>query len=152
MSEVENRLAAIGITLPQAVSPIGSYVPFTWTGSLLHLSGQVSLDENGGIKGVAGVDVDLDRAREAAHLCAINLMAQMRVAVTDLDRIKRVVKLNGFVQAGPDFFEIPAVINACSDLMAVAFGENGRHARSSVGVYRLPMNYAVEVDALVEVG
>lgn len=151
MSEVENRLSALGISLPQPVSPIGSYVPFTWSGNLLYISGQVSLDETGGVKGVVGVDLDLEAAQAGAAMCAINLIAQMREATQDLDRVKRVVKLSGFVQAGPDFYEIPKVLNGCSDLMVEAFGEAGRHARAAVGVYRLPLNYAVEVDAVVEV-
>ncbi len=93
----------------------------------------------------------MERAVAAARLCGINLIAQMRAAADgDLDRVRRVVKLGGFVQAGPDFFEIPKVVNGCSDLMVEAFGEAGRHARSAVGVYRLPLNFAVEVDAVVE--
>jgi len=150
MSEVENRLNALGISLPQPMSPAGSYVPFTWAGNLLHISGQVSIDETGGIKGVVGVDVSPEKAREAAQMCGINLLAQMRAAVGDLDRVKRVIKLNGFVQAGPDFYEIPKVLNGASDLMVEAFGDAGRHARAAVGVYRLPLNFAVEVDAIVE--
>ncbi len=150
MSEVENRLNALGISLPQPMSPVGSYVPFTWAGNLLHISGQVSIDETGGIKGVVGVDVSPEKAREAAQMCGINLLAQMRAAVGDLDRVKRVIKLNGFVQAGPDFYEIPKVLNGASDLMVEAFGDAGRHARAAVGVYRLPLNFAVEVDAIVE--
>ena len=90
------------------------------------------------------------RQADAAAMCAINLIAQIRVAVGDLDRVKRVVRLGGYVQAGPDFFDIPKVLNGCSDLMVEAFGNAGRHARSAVGVYRLPLNFAVEVDAIVE--
>ena len=151
MSEVENRLSALGVTLPQPVEPIGSYVAFNRVGDLLHISGQVSVDETGGIKGVVGEDVSLERAQEAAAMCAVNLIAQMRVAVGDLDRVKRVVKLTGFVQAGPYCYDIPKVLNGCSDLMVEAFGNAGRHARAAVGVYRLPLNFAVEVDAIVEV-
>lgn len=151
MSEVENRLNALGVSLPQPMSPVGSYVPFAWAGNLLHISGQVSIDETGGIKGVVGVDVSFDQAREAAQMCAVNLLAQMRAAVGDLDRVKRVIKLNGYVQAGPDFYDIPKVLNGASDLMVEAFGDAGRHARAAVGVYRLPLNFAVEVDAVVEV-
>jgi enamine deaminase RidA (YjgF/YER057c/UK114 family) len=93
----------------------------------------------------------MDRAIAAARLCGLSLIAQMKAACEgDLDRVVRIVKLGGFVQAGPDFFEIPRVINGCSDLMVEAFGDAGRHARSAVGVYRLPMNFAVEVDAVVE--
>lgn len=149
---VLDRLAALGVSLPQPVAPIANYVPFVRSGNLLHISGQVSIDESGGVKGVVGVDVDLETAQGAARLCGVNLIAQMSMALGgDLSRVKRVVKLGGFVQAGPDFFDIPKVLNGCSDLMVAAFDEAGRHARSAVGVYRLPLNYAVEVDAVVEV-
>ena len=152
MSEVESRLAAAGVTLPVPVAPVANYVPFVRSGSLVHISGQVSLDASGGVKGVVGADVDLETAQGAARLCAINLLAQMKAACEgDLDRVVRVVKLGGFVQAGPDFFDIPKVVNGASDLMVLAFGDAGRHARSAVGVYRLPLNFAVEVDAVVEV-
>ena len=152
MSEVESRLAAAGVTLPVPVAPVANYVPFVRSGSLVHISGQVSLDASGGVKGVVGVDVDLEAAQGAARLCGINLLAQMKAACDgDLDRVVRVVKLGGFVQAGPDFFDIPKVVNGASDLMVLAFGDAGRHARSAVGVYRLPLNFAVEVDAAVEV-
>jgi enamine deaminase RidA (YjgF/YER057c/UK114 family) len=152
MSQVEERLAALGVSLPQPVAPVANYVPFVRTGDLVHISGQVSLDASGGIKGVVGADVDMDTAVAAARLCGINLIAQMKAACDgDLFRLIRVVKLGGFVQAGPDFFQIPQVVNGASDLMVAAFGDIGRHARSAVGVYRLPMNFAVEVDAVVQV-
>lgn len=152
MSKVEDRLKAIGVELPQPVAPVANYVPFVRSGNLVHISGQISLDASGGIKGTVGVDVDLETAQKAARLCGINLLAQMKAACDgDLDRVVRVVKLGGFVQAGPDFLEIPQVINGASDLMVEVFGDAGRHARSAVGVYRLPFNYAVEVDAVVEI-
>jgi enamine deaminase RidA (YjgF/YER057c/UK114 family) len=152
MSEVEARLTAAGIVLPVPVAPVANYVPFVRSGALVHISGQVSVDAAGGVKGTVGVEVDLDAARAAARLCGINLIAQMKaVCEGDLDRVVRVVKLGGFVQAGPDFFDIPKVVNGASDLMVLAFGDAGRHARSAVGVYRLPLNFAVEVDAVVEV-
>jgi enamine deaminase RidA (YjgF/YER057c/UK114 family) len=150
MSKIEDRLAELGITLPQPNAPVANYVPFVRSGYLLHISGQVSVDASGGIKGVVGEDVDADAAKHAARLCGINLIAQMKAACDgDLDRVVRVVKLGGFVQAGPNFVEIPQVVNGASDLMVEAFGDAGRHARSAVGVYRLPMNFAVEVDAVV---
>ncbi|MET0273431.1 MAG: RidA family protein [Phenylobacterium sp.] len=150
MSQIEDRLAALGITLPRPNPPVANYVPFVRVGDLLHISGQVSVDASGGIKGVVGEDVDAETAKQAARLCAVNLIAQMKAACEgDLSRVARVVKLGGFVQAGPAFFEIPQVINGASDLMVEAFGDAGRHARSAVGVYRLPMNFAVEVDAVV---
>lgn len=152
MSKVEQRLAAAGITLPSPVAPIANYLPFVRSGNLVHISGQVSLDASGGVTGVVGVEVDMETAQRAARLCGINLLAQMRAACDgDLDRVTRVIKLGGFVQAGPDFFDIPSVVNGCSDVMVEAFGDAGRHARSAVGVYRLPRNFAVEVDAVVEI-
>jgi enamine deaminase RidA (YjgF/YER057c/UK114 family) len=151
MSAIEERLKSLGITLPTPVAPIANYAPFIRTGNLLFISGQVSVDESGGIKGIVGDDVDEATGQLAAGLCGINLLAQMKAATGDLDRVIRVVKLGGFVQAGPDFFNIPQVINGCSDLMVAAFGDEGRHARSAVGVFSLPMNFAVEVDAIVEV-
>ncbi|MCA6226127.1 RidA family protein [Phenylobacterium sp.] len=152
MSEVESRLSAAGITLPVPVAPVANYVPFVRSGVLVHISGQVSLDASWGVKGVVGVDVGLEAAQGAARLCGINLLTQMKAACEgDLDRVVRVIKLGGFVQAGPDFFDIPKVVNGASDLMVLAFGDAGRHARSAVGVYRLPLNFAVEVDAVVEV-
>jgi enamine deaminase RidA (YjgF/YER057c/UK114 family) len=151
MSQIEDRLSALGIVLPQPAAPVANYVPFVRTGDLVHISGQVSNDAGGGIRGVVGADVDLERGKAAARLCGINLIAQMKAACDgDLTRVARVVKLAGFVQAGPDFFEIPQVVNGCSDLMVEAFGDAGRHARSAVGVYRLPLNFAVEVDAVVQ--
>jgi enamine deaminase RidA (YjgF/YER057c/UK114 family) len=152
MSQIEDRLAELGIELPQPNAPVANYVPFVRLGEMIHISGQVSLDAAGGIRGVVGEDIDLETAQRAARLCGLSLLAQMKAACEGhLGRVKRVVKLNGFVQAGPDFFEIPKVVNGASDLMVEVFGECGRHARSAVGVYRLPMNFAVEVDAVVAV-
>jgi enamine deaminase RidA (YjgF/YER057c/UK114 family) len=152
MSQVEDRLTAAGIDLPKPNAPVANYVPFVRVGDLVHISGQVSLDASGGIRGVVGADVDAETANRAARLCGVNLLAQMKAACDgDLDRVVRVVKLGGFVQAGPDFFAIPQVVNGASDVMVEAFGDAGRHARSAVGVYRLPLNFAVEVDAVVQV-
>jgi enamine deaminase RidA (YjgF/YER057c/UK114 family) len=151
MPSIEIRLAELGVVLPEPISPVANYVPFVRSGSLVHISGQISIAADGGIKGVVGVDVDLETAIRAARICGINLLAQMKAAAGgDLNRIARVVKLGGFVQAGPDFYDIPKVINGCSDLMVEAFGEAGRHARAAVGVYRLPLNFSVEIDAVVE--
>ena len=152
MSTPEQRLSALGIVLPAPVTPVANYVPFVRMGDAVHISGQVSVDANGGIRGVVGVTVSFDLGVAAARLCGVNLIAQIRSACEgDLSRVRRIVKLGGFVQAGPEFFEIPKIINGCSDLMVDVFGECGRHARSAVGVYRLPMNFAVEVDAVVEI-
>lgn len=151
MSKVEERLAGLGIVLPQPVAPVANYVPFVQAGNLVHISGQISTDAAGGVKGIVGAEVDIDTAIAAARICGVNLIAQIKAAAGgDLDRVVRIVKLGGFVQVAPDFFDIPKVINGCSDLMVEVFGEAGRHARSAVGVYRLPLNFAVEVDAVVE--
>ena len=144
------RLTELGIELPQPAAAVANYVPFVRTGNLVHISGQLSNDASGGLKGTVGVDVTPEQANAGARLCGINLLAQLNAALDgDLDRVVRIVKLGGFVQAGPGFTAIPAVINGCSDLMVEVFGDAGRHARSAVGVYRLPMNFAVEVDAVV---
>lgn len=151
MSTPTARIAALDIVLPTPVAPVANYTPFVRSGNLIHISGQVSVDATGGIRGVVGEDVDLARAMAAARLCGLNLIAQMKAACEgDLDRVRRVVKLGGFVQAGPGFFDIPKVVNGASDLMVEVFGDAGRHARSAVGVYRLPLNFAVEVDAIIE--
>jgi enamine deaminase RidA (YjgF/YER057c/UK114 family) len=151
MSDPHARLAALGLTLPEPVRPVANYVPFVRSGDLIHIAGQVSTDPSGGVRGVVGEDVSAAEARRAAQICGLNLIAQMKAALDgDLSRVQRIVKLNGFVQAGPGFFEIPQVLNGCSDLMVEVFGDLGRHARSAVGVYRLPLNFAVEVDAVVE--
>ena len=149
---IEARIAELGLTLPEPAKPVASYVSYVRSGNQITISGQLSNDANGGIKGTVGVDVSPEQANAAARLCAINLMAQMKVACDgDLSRVVRVVKLGGFVQAGPDFEAIPGVINGCSDLMVEVFGDAGRHARSAVGVYKLPLGFAVEVDAIVEI-
>ena len=151
MSTIEMRLRALGITLPVPVAPVANYVPFTRSGRIVHISGQLSLDAAGGIKGIVGEDVDLETACHAARLCGINLIAQIKAAADgNLDRVSRILKLGAFVQAGPNFVEIPQVVNGCSDLMVDVFGERGVHARSAVGVYRIPLGFAVEVDAIVE--
>jgi enamine deaminase RidA (YjgF/YER057c/UK114 family) len=152
MSGPLERLEALGLVLPKATAPVANYVPFVRVGELVHVSGQVSIDAAGGVKGTVGVDLSLEAAQGAARLCGLNLLAQMSAACDgDLDRVVRVVKLNGFVQAGPDFLDIPKVVNGASDLMVEVFGDRGRHARSAVGVYRLPLGFAVEVDAVVQV-
>ncbi|MBL0947060.1 RidA family protein [Brevundimonas sp.] len=146
------RIAELGLDLPEPAKAVANYVPWVRSGNLVHISGQLSNDASGGIKGTVGVDVSPEDAARAARMCGINLLAQIKDALGgDLERVVRIVKLGGFVQAGPDFIAIPAVINGCSDLMVEVFGDAGRHARSAVGVYRLPLGFAVEVDAIVEV-
>ena len=149
---IEARITELGLTLPEPAKPVASYVSFVRSGDQVTISGQLSNDANGGIKGTVGVDVTPEQAVDAARLCGLNLIAQIKAACDgDLDRVVRIVKLGGFVQAGPDFDAIPAVINGCSDLMVQVFGEAGKHARSAVGVYKLPLGFAVEIDAIVEI-
>jgi enamine deaminase RidA (YjgF/YER057c/UK114 family) len=147
----ESRLDALKIALPKPSSPIANYVPFTRANNTLYISGQVSNDGQDGIKGTLGVDLDLEAGILAARFCAINLLAQMKAAADgELDNVLHVLKLNIFVQAGPEFYDIPKVGNGCSDLLVDVLGDMGRHARSAVGVYKLPAGFAVEVDAVVE--
>lgn len=151
MSNIERRLAELGILLPETAAPVANYVPATRSDRVAYISGQLSNDVTGGIKGVVGVDRTLEEGVAAARLCGINLLAQIRQAAGgDLDRVTAILRLGGYVQAGPDFFEIPAVMNGCSDLIVAAFGDAGRHARSAIGVFRLPFNFTAEVDATVE--
>ncbi len=152
MGRVEARLHELGVSLPTPPSPVASYVPSVRSGALVFISGQVSVDAGGGIRGRLGADLSLEQGQAAARLCGLNLLAQMKAACEgDLDRVARIVKLGGFVNAAPDFDPIPQVINGCSDLMLEAFGDIGRHARSAVGVSNLPLGFAVEVDAIFEI-
>lgn len=147
---VSNRLKAAGVTLPDARPPVANYVPFAITGNLLFISGQVSITPEGLIKGRLGEDMTLEQGQQAARACAINLITQMQSALGDLERVTRIVKLGGFVNAAGDFTDIPKVVNGCSDLMVEIFGDKGRHARAAVACPVLPMGAAVEVDAVVE--
>lgn len=150
MNKVLERLKQAGIKVPEPRAPVANYVPFVITGNLLFISGQVSATPEGLIKGRLGEDMTLEQGQAAAKVCAINLIAQMHSALGDLERVTRIVKLGGFVNAAPDFVEIPKVVNGCSDVMVLAFGDLGRHARSAVACPTLPMGAAVEVDAVVE--
>lgn len=152
MSTPESRLADLGITLPKPMAAVANYVPFVISGAQLFVSGQVSAGPDGLVKGRLGETMSLEDGQAAARLCAINLITQCSAALGDLSRIKRVVKLGGFVNAHPDFEEIPQVINGCSDLMVDVFGEAGRHARSAVASPVLPLGVAVEVDGVFEIG
>lgn len=151
---IEARLAELGLTLPAPPSPVASYVPFTVSaGGIVHVAGQVSIDMTAGaIRGKLGGELQLEDGLKAARMCALNLIAQVKAACDgDLDRVKRVLKINGFVNVTPDFDPIPAVMNGCSDVMVEVFGDLGRHARSAVGVANLPMNFAVEADGVFEI-
>lgn len=148
----ETRLAEIGIELPNPSTPAANYVPFVQVGDLVYISGQISMDANGLVQGKLGDGFSLDDAYAAARLCGINLIAQVRAACDgDLDRLVRVVKLNGFVNATQDFTDHPKVINGASDLMVEVFGDQGRHARAAVGSSSLPLGVAVEVEGIFQI-
>jgi enamine deaminase RidA (YjgF/YER057c/UK114 family) len=149
---IDNRIAELGITLPQAAAPVASYVPTVESGGYLHVSGQISFAEDGSlIKGRLGDDIDLEAGQQAARRCGIMLLAQVKAALGSLDRVERIVKLGVFVNSAPSFTDQPKVANGASELMQQVFGESGRHARSAVGVAVLPLGVAVEVDAIVAV-
>lgn len=154
MSEtIKSRLSARGITLPAAAAPAANYLPFTRTGNLLFISGQLPM-ENGTIAatGLLGRDLDVEAGVRAAELCAINILAQVNAALEcDLERIVRLAKISGFVASMPDFTDQHLVINGASNLLAEILGERGQHARAAVGMACLPLNAAVEIDAIVEI-
>jgi enamine deaminase RidA (YjgF/YER057c/UK114 family) len=152
MAQIEQRLAKLGITLPAPVAPVANYVPFVQSGSLLFISGQISNGPSGVVKGKLGLTMTLDEGVAAARLCAINILAQTNAALAgDLGRVKRIVRLGGFVNCAPEFEDQPKVINGASDLMVSIFGEAGKHARAAVGAPSLPMGAAVEIDAIIEI-
>ena len=150
---VDQRLAELKLELPNPASPMANYIPAVRSGNLLFLSGQIC-QWNGERRftGKLGAEISLEQGREAAKLCGLNLLAQTKRALDgDLDRVVRVVRLGGFVNAVPDFADQPQVVNGASDLMVAVFGDAGRHARTAVGVGSLPGGAAVEIDAVLEV-
>lgn len=152
MRQVERRLAEMGITLPAPVAPVANYVPYVISGPLLFIAGQISVGPSGVVKGKLGASMTLEEGAAAARLCAINILTQINAALAgDFDRVKRVVKLAGFVNCTPEFDDQPKVINGASDLMVSVFGDAGKHARAAVGAPALPLGAAVEVDAIVEI-
>ena len=150
---VEKKLQELGIALAEPRAPMANYAPFVRTGNLLHVSGQVCLDRDGKLvaKGRLGDGVTIEDGQKAARTCAINLLAQVKVALGDLDKVTRVVRLGGFINSAPGFTDGPKVMNGASDVMVAAFGDNGKHARATVGVAALPADAAVEVEGLFEV-
>lgn len=147
---VEAKLAALGITIPAASAPAANYVPFVISGNLLWISGQISMANGTFITGKIQTEADIEAGRGAARQCGINLIAQIKAALGELDRVKRVVKLVGFVNSAPDFTDQPKVVNGASDLFVEVFGDAGRHARSAVGAAALPFNVSVEIEAVIE--
>ena len=154
MSTPEQKLTELGLTLPEPSAPVANYVPYVVSGDLVFLSGQISKIGDNAIGGRLGEDLTVEQGQEAAKLSALNLLAQMKAACGgDLSRVKRIVKLGGFVQALPTATgaDIPKVVNGCSDIMVAVFGDAGRHARFAVSAPSLPLDVAVEIDAIVEI-
>ncbi len=148
----EEKLKELGITISDAPKPLGSYVPCVQTGNLLFLSGMLPLKDGKLIKtGKLGESVSIEEAQEDARQCVINALSVLKSHLGSLDKVKRCVKLNGYVASSPDFTEHPKVLNAASDLLFEIFGDAGRHARSAVGVYVLPLNSPIEIDFIFEV-
>lgn len=150
---VEKKLKDLGIELPTPAAPVANYVPFVRTGKLLVISGQLCFGPDGKLTatGKLGGAVSVESGTKAAQACAINLLAQVKAALGDLDKVARVVRLGGFINSTPDFVDGPKVMNGASDLVVTAFGDKGRHARTTVGVAVLPADAAVEVEGLFEV-
>ena len=152
MSVIENKLAELGVTLPDAPAPAANYVPFVVAGDMVYVSGQISADADGMIKGKLGDNMNAEDGAIAAKTCAISLLAQLKAACGgDIDRLVRVVKLVGFVNSTTDFGDQPKVINGASDFMVAALGDKGRHARSAVSAASLPFGVAVEVEAIFQI-
>ncbi|GAA4134928.1 RidA family protein [Actinomadura keratinilytica] len=148
----EERLRDLGLELPEVVAPAGSYVPAVRTGSLVYTAGQVPMV--GGklpVTGKVGAEVSLEQAVEQAKVCALNAIAALRAEAGELARVRRIVKVVGFVASAPDFYDQPKVVNGASDLLGAVFGDAGRHARSAVGVAVLPLNAPVEVELIAEI-
>lgn len=150
----ETRLAELGLTLPNPSAPVANYVPYVMSGNMIFVSGQISKIGDNAIGGRLGEDLSVEQGQAAAKLSGLNLIAQIKAACGgDLSRVKRIVKLGGFVQATPSATaaDIPKIINGCSDIMVAVFGDAGRHARFAVSAPSLPLDVAVEIDAVVEI-
>ena len=149
MSRIEDRLATLGVTLPDAPAPAANYVPYVVDANTVYVSGQISSNDAGLITGKLGADLSVEDGAAAARSCAISLLAQLKAACGgDIDRLDRVIKLVGFVNSTADFTDQPKVINGASDFMVEALGDQGRHARSAVSAASLPLGVAVEIEAI----
>ena len=149
---IEEKLKALGITLPIPPKPVGSYIPVVKTGNLAFVSGQIPISDGKIIySGKVTKDVSIEDAQKAARLCVINALAQLKSELGNLDKILKIVRVSGFVNSPPEFTEHPKVINGASDLLFEIFEKKGQHARIAVGVSSLPLNVAVEVDLIVEI-
>ena len=153
MSTIDQILDRHGLTLPEAKAPLGAYVPYVQSGNLLMISGQGPVGASGAVvTGRLGDGLEIEDGTRAAQMAGLNIVGQLKAALNgDFDRLVRIVRLNGFVNSTPDFTHQPAVINGASELMHDLFGERGVHSRIAVGVTSLPMNWAVEIDAVIEV-
>lgn len=155
MPSIEAQLDKLGITMPETVAPLANYVPYVISNKLVIISGQISIGEDGLIKGTLGKDMNAEAGAQAARACGLNLIAQLNAACISIDKtlddVSRVVRLGGFVASTPDFFDQPKVINGASDLMVDVFGDKGRHARAAVSTPSLPLGAAVEIDGMFEI-
>ncbi len=148
---IEQKIESLGIKLPTPPTPAGSYVAVIRTGNLLFISGQIPM-ENGKLLYTGKVsDENIETAQKSAKMCAINILAQLKRELGDFEKVSRIVRLSGFVNSDPEFYQHPKVINAASDLLFEIFGEKGKHSRIAVGVASLPLNSMTEIDAIIEV-
>lgn len=155
MSEVEKRLKAAGLVVPTGAAPVANYIPAVRAGDLVFISGQIGFGPDGRIadayRGKLGADVSEVAGRDAARAAGLNVLAQLKAVIGDLDQVERCVRLCGYINATPDYGALPQVMNGASDLMVLAFGSKGRHTRTTVGVAQVPLDCAVEVDAIFKV-
>ena len=148
---IEEKIKELGIELPTPPTPAGSYIPVTKTGNLLFISGQIPM-ENGKVVFSGKVsDNNLDVAQKSARMCAINILAQIKKEIGELDKVSKIIRLSGFVNSSPEFTQHPKVINAASDLIFEIFGDKGKHSRIAVGVASLPLGSMTEIDAIIEI-
>lgn len=150
-SEIENRLAELGLTLPTAAAPVAAYIPVVVAGGLAHVSGQLPFIDGKLVTGRLGEDVTVEQGNAAAQACGLMILAQLKAALGSLSRVERIVKLGGFVNASGDFTDQPKVINGASELMVAVFGDAGKHARSAFGVAAIPLGACVEIELIAEV-
>jgi enamine deaminase RidA (YjgF/YER057c/UK114 family) len=148
---IEDKIKSLGIKLPVPPSPAGSYIPVVKSGNLLYVSGQIPMEDGKVVFTGKVSDENIETAQKSARMCAINILAQLKKEIGNLERISKIVRLSGFVNSGPEFTQHPKVINAASDLFYEIFGENGKHSRIAVGVSSLPLNSMTEIDAIVEI-
>ncbi len=152
MQDIEQRLKSLGVTLPQAPRPVSTYVPYVMCCEMVYVSGQISVCGDEKFVGRLGDSLDVEAGRQAARVCAINLLAQVRAACGgELNRLSRIIKLTGFVNSTPEFCDQPAVISGASDFLVELLGSRGQHSRSAVGVVSLPLGVAVEIDGIFQI-